>query len=60
MYNKTIYVKTMSDLEKLSDIWHGIVYISRVGGIANQLYSLISSILIAEVLDVPFICIHVF
>ena len=60
MYNKTIYVNSMSDLEQISDISHGIIYINRVGGIANQLYSLISSILIAEVLDVPFICIHVF
>ena len=41
MYNKTIYVNSMSDLEKISDISHGIIYINRVGGIANQLYSLI-------------------
>ena len=59
-YNNTKNVNNSDISEKISDISHGIIYINRVGGIANQLYSLISSILIAEVLDVPFICIHVF
>ena len=34
----------------------GVYYRKAVGGIGNQLFSMISAILLSELLDVPFVC----
>ena len=52
----SIFVRNKVDLGKVKNIKRGIVYLNTVGGFANQLYSLVSSIILAEVNDLPFIC----
>ena len=53
----TIYIKESKDFNKLnSTIQTGIYYEKTGGGIGNQLYSFISALLYAEILEVPFLC----
>ena len=55
--DKTIYIKESKDFSKVnSTIQTGIYYEKSAGGVGNQLYSFISTLLYAEILEVPFLC----
>ena len=52
----TIHIRNESDLKRLLSYEKAIVYRHISGGVANQLSSFLSSILLAEMLHLPLIC----
>ena len=53
----TIYVHNITEIDRISQFHEGIILWNYHGGFANQMYSLISSLILAEVKQVPFFCI---
>ena len=53
----TIYVHNVTEIDRISQFHEGVVLWNYHGGFANQMYSLISSLILAEVKQVPFFCI---
>ena len=56
----TIYIRNVSDFTVVNNITTAIVYRHIVGGIANQLFSVMSAFLLAEMTELPFNCVFLF
>ena len=56
MPDTTIYIRNVSDLNQILGFQQAVVYHHISGGVANQLYSFLSSVLLAEMLHLPLIC----
>lgn len=54
--DRTVYVNTREQKREFYALKAGVYYRKAVGGIGNQLFSLISAILLSELLNVPFVC----
>lgn len=54
--DKTIYVHNLTEIDRLSQFREGIVFWNFHGGFSNQMYFLISSMILAEAKQVPFFC----
>ena len=52
----TVYVHSVSNMSALESYSEGVVYWNYHGGFANQMYSLYSSMIVAELKRVPFFC----
>ena len=53
----TVYVHSVGNMSALESYSEGVVYWNYHGGFANQMYSLYSSMIVAELKRVPFFCI---
>ena len=52
----TVYVHSVGNMSALDPFSEGVVYWNYHGGFANQMYSLYSSMIVAELKRVPFFC----
>lgn len=52
----TVYVHSIGNMSALESYSEGVVYWNYHGGFANQMYSLYSSMIVAELKRVPFFC----
>ena len=52
----TIYVHSINNMSALEPFSEGVVFWNYHGGFANQMYSLYSSMIVAELKRVPFFC----
>ena len=52
----TLYVHDSTNLSMLDQFSQGVIFWNYHGGFANQAYSFASSIILADVLKVPFFC----
>ena len=58
--DRTLFIRNASDFTAVSNITTAIVYRHIVGGIANQLFSVMSAVLLAEMTGLPLICYYLF
>ena len=54
--DRTVYVSSKEQKKAFDALEAGVYYRKAVGGIGNQLFSMVSAILLSELLNVPFVC----